>query len=100
MPQIHSKSEMIAKLQKFNSVYKKYWIKKVYLCGSYSRWDQHKWSDVDIYVQTEKELNYIDYMKFKFTMEDKLKSTVDVITDDNLRKWVWEYIQKDLICIK
>lgn len=91
---------ILTKLKKATKIYKKYNIDNIYLVGSYSRWEENKDSDVDLYLKTKKFLDIYKYMNLKFELEKELWKKVDLIMDNNLKSWVKEILLKDLVLIK
>ncbi len=93
-------TKILSKLKKANKIYEKYGINKVYLTWSYSRWEETKNSDIDLYFKTNIFLDIYKYMNLKFELESELWKKVDLITDDNLKPWIKQYILKDLVLIR
>lgn len=91
---------ILTKLKKATKIYKKYNIDNIYLVGSYSRWEETKDSDVDLYLKTNEFLDIYKYMNLKFELEKELWTKVDLIMDNNLKSWVKEILLKDLVLIK
>ncbi len=100
MWKIISKNTMLMKLKDANNIYTKYNLGHVYLCGSYSRWEQNIDSDVDLYVEPKEFLDLYDYMNLKRELENFLDLKIDVIMPDNMKKGVKNYIMNDLELIK
>mgnify|MGYP001943795435 CR=1 FL=1 len=84
----------------FNS----YWINKVYLFGSYSRWEQNKKSDIDLLIDTNRwihKLTLFDLIEIEDFLKNKLwVPSVDIWTRKSLNKHILSYVEKDLIKIK
>jgi len=95
-----TKTEILEKLKKSINIYNKYDINKIYLVGSYARWEEKDSSDIDLYLKPKKFLDIYKYMNLKFELEKKLWKNVDLILDNNLRPWIKKYILKDLVLIK
>ena len=91
---------ILSKLKKATKIYKKYNIDNIYLVGSYSRWEETKDSDIDLYLKTKEFLDIYKYMNLKFELEKELWKKVDLIMDNNLKSWVKEILLKDLVLIK
>ena len=91
---------ILKRLKNSWDIFDRYNVEKVYLAWSYSRWEENKRSDVDLYLKTKTFLDLYKYMNLKFDLEKKLGKKVDLIMDNNLKPWVKEYILKDLVLIK
>lgn len=79
-------------------VLEKYGVKSAGLFGSYARGDARADSDIDILVSLgPKPLSLWDFVAFKNELSEKLKKTVDLISDKAIISYFKDYIYKDLI---
>jgi len=93
-------TSILSRLKNAKKIYKKYNIDSIYLAGSYSRGEETKDSDIDLYLKTKIFLDIYKYMNLKFDLEKELWKKVDLIMDDNMKSGVKDYILKDLVLIK
>jgi len=63
-------------------------IKTASLFGSYSTGKATASSDVDIYIETEKNFSLFDLTTFKSELENKLGKKVDLITEDGDKQFI------------
>lgn len=78
-------------------IMEKYGVKSAGLFGSYARGDARADSDIDILVSLgKKPLSLWDFVAFKDELSDKLKKTVDLISDKTIIPYFKDYIYKDL----
>jgi uncharacterized protein len=76
-------------------------VKKVYLFGSYARWEETPESDVDILVDLDPEAR-VGGFQFGAMLEDLkdiLFKDVDLLTRNSISKYILPYIEKDRILI-
>lgn len=66
--------------EKIRPVCERYKIKKLFLFGSYARGEATEESDVDVHVQTSKDMGLIELSGFRLCLEEALGKEVDVIT--------------------
>jgi len=66
-------------LPKIKKILKKNKIKKAGIFGSYVRGEQKKNSDIDILVETPREISLFDFVGIKLDLEDSLKRKVDLV---------------------
>jgi predicted nucleotidyltransferase len=66
--------------EKIRPVCERYKIKRLFLFGSYARGEATEESDVDVHVQTSKDMGLIELSGFRLCLEEALGKEVDVIT--------------------
>jgi len=91
-----SKKDIIKQLKDSENIFKRHNIERVYLCGSYARSEQTKSSDLDIFVESTKQLWAKEYFGLLVELEKIFNMKVDVMMHNNLRTGMYEYIKKDL----
>jgi len=94
-----SETDKISDILKRKNIKKKYGLKRMRIFGSYSRWEQKKWSDIDLFVEYNKPLDIVLYFALKKELEDILWEKVDLINNKFLKKKFKNYIQEDLITV-
>ena len=72
--------------KKIIPILKKHNVKKAGIFGSYVWGEQKKNSDIDILVEIEKEIDLIDFIKLKNTLEKAVKRRVDLVEYDCIRQ--------------
>ena len=70
-------------------------VKRAGLFGSYVRGEQKNKSDVDILVEVNKEVDLIDFIRLKNTLERTVKKKVDLVEYDCIRKEIKQNILKE-----
>ena len=87
----------IPKLQKqLSPIFQTYGVKRASVFGSVSRGDDKPDSDVDLLVKLGKPMGMFLYMDLIDKMEEKLGKKVDLVTEDNLSKFLKPFITRDL----
>jgi predicted nucleotidyltransferase len=87
----------IAELQKqISPILRTYGVKRAAVFGSVSRGDDKPGSDVDLLVKLGKPMGMFMYMDLIEKMEQKLGKKVDLVTEDNLDKFLEPFISRDL----
>ena len=74
-------------------------VKRAGIFGSYVRGEQKNKSDVDILVEVNKEVDLIDFIRLKNTLERTVKKKVDLVEYDCIRKEIKQNILKEEIPI-
>ena len=69
---------------------------RIGIFGSYSRGEQHEGSDLDVLVELD-ERTLAHYMDLRFSLEDLLGLTIDLVQADRIRPELREQIQGELI---
>lgn len=77
----------------------RYPIKTVEVFGSYARGDQHPDSDVDLVVDFNETIDYVDYFNLQEELENILQTSVDVVSSKYIHPLLAQQImqEKDLI---
>jgi len=70
-------------------------VKRAGIFGSYVRGEQKNKSDVDILVEVNKEVDLIDFIRLKNTLERTVKKKVDLVEYDCIRKEIKQNILKE-----
>lgn len=78
---------------------KKYGIKNAYLFGSYAKGEATEDSDVDIIIEKGALESYNAYCALKFSIEDELGTTVDILTTEGVKPKFFELIKNDRILL-
>lgn len=72
-------------------IIEKYQPEKILLFGSLATGDVHEWSDIDLVLIKETELNYIDHLfEFKKMIRSKLATDVFIYTPEEFEERVTE----------
>ena len=81
-----------------------FWIKKVFLFGSYARWEENKNSDLDFLIEPDTKIHKLtlfDLIDLEKFIKSKLwVKKVDFWTRRSMNKYIMPLIEKDLIQIK
>lgn len=81
-----------------------FWIKKVFLFGSYSKWEENKNSDLDLIIEPDSNLHKLtlfDLVDLENYIKNKIwVKKVDFWTRRSMNKYILPLIEKDLIQIK
>ena len=91
------KNTILHKLQAFKKAHTKYPIKSIYLFGSYARSEQHKDSDIDLFVEFDREIHLFDFMDLKSDLELFLGKRVDLTTKRALNKHIRDKILEEAL---
>lgn len=75
----------------------KYKINKIALFGSFARDEATKESDIDILVDMAP--SFDNFFDLKYFLEDEFKTKVDLGKEKNMRLFIKNKIQKDLIYV-
>jgi len=71
-------------------------VRKIGLFGSYARDNAGLQSDIDILVEFNSP-TFDNYMDLKFYLEDLLKTPVDLVLNDALKKRLRPYIAQEVV---
>ncbi len=75
-------------------------VKKAYLFGSHSRNEANANSDVDILVELDHSSPIgMKFFTYQIELEDLLKMKVDLVSSEDLSKYVKSFVDKDKILI-
>ena len=72
-------------------------VNKIALFGSVARGEATNNSDIDIIVDMKP--SFDNFFDLKYFLEEKLQAKVDLAKEKNLRKFIKNKIQKDLIYV-
>lgn len=75
------------------------YITKVYLFGSYARSEQTKYSDINLRIEIDKDLNLFDLGSFIKDIQALTGKKVDVVVGNPESKIFSDDIKKDELCI-
>ena len=75
----------------------KYKVNKIALFGSFARDEATQNSDIDIVVDMPS--SFDNFFDLKYFLEDNFNNKVDLIKEKNLRLFIKDKIQKDLIYV-
>ncbi len=93
-----SKNQIITFLKENKQeIQDKYKVKKIALFGSFARDEATKESDIDILVDMAP--SFDNFFDLKYFLEDEFKTTVDLGKEKNMRLFIKNKIQKDLIYV-
>jgi uncharacterized protein len=79
--------------------FKNYPILKAYLFGSKARGEATKQSDIDLLVKLDEGVSLFDFIRIKNDLEDLLKKTVDLVSEEGLSPYILPDINNDKILI-
>ena len=71
---------------------KKYGVKRIGVFGSYSRGEQREDSDVDILVEFERPVGFIEFIRLQEYLESLLGVKVDLVTKGALKRRIKERV--------
>jgi len=76
-------------------------IQHAWLFGSFSRFNSHENSDVDVMIEMKSDQPYtlFDLFEIQQRLEKILKRKVDVVEKDYMKPFAWATAKKDLIAI-
>ncbi|KUH34217.1 DNA polymerase III subunit beta [Thermococcus celericrescens] len=74
----------------------KYCVKRIGVFGSYSRNEQREDSDVDIFVEFERPVRMITFLRLQEYLEELLGVKVDLVTKGALKRRIRERILKEV----
>ena len=93
-----TKKQIIAFLKKNKQqIQDRYKVNKIALFGSFARDEATKDSDIDIVVDMSS--SFDNFFDLKYFLEDEFKTKVDLTKEKNLRLFIKDKIQKDLIYV-
>ncbi|WP_456366922.1 nucleotidyltransferase family protein [Thermococcus sp.] len=75
---------------------KKYGVKRIGVFGSYSRGEQREDSDVDVLVEFERPVGFIEFIRLQEYLENLLGIKVDLVTKGALKKRIKERILREV----
>ena len=73
-----------------------YDVKFAGIFGSYARGDEKASSDIDILVDFNKPISFIDFFNMKESVSQKLEKEVDIVSVKSVLPYFEDYINKDL----
>ena len=76
-------------------------ILKLYLFGSFSRNEETEYSDIDLLVEIDntKKADLFDFIGWQWDLEKLFGKKVDLVSTDNISKFIKPYIDRDKILI-
>ena len=93
-----NKNQIITFLkQNKKQIQEKYKVNKIALFGSFARDEATKDSDIDILVDMKP--SFDNFFDLKYFLEDEFKTTVDLGKEKNMRLFIKNKIQEDLIYV-
>jgi len=93
-----NKNQIITFLkQNKKQIQEKYKVNKIALFGSFARDEATKDSDIDILVDMTP--SFDNFFDLKYFLEDEFKTTVDLGKEKNMRLFIKNKIQEDLIYV-
>ena len=93
-----TRKEILALLQKNQSMLNKCKVKKIGLFGSYALGKQRKKSDLDFLV-VFKELKFDNYIELKFLLEKIFHKKVDLVIEEDLKPAL-KYVKEEALYAK
>jgi len=94
------KNENIEEIKKkVTPILKEYKIIRAGIFGSFARGDNKKKSDVDMLVETQKQMGLLELMGLKLALQKAIKRKVDLVEYETIRKELKEQILGDEIII-
>lgn len=98
-----NKTELIKLLKDkdIKKIFDDLWIIHLYLVWSYSRWENKDWSDIDLVYKKSKEKRiwWLEFIKNKHLLEQKLNSKIDLVDEEYVNKHLKPFIERDKIII-
>ncbi len=83
------KSDIVAFIKKNKTSILSYGVRRIGLFGSFVRNTQKENSDIDILVEFDQEkLNYKNFIRLAYFLEDSLGRKVDLLTADSLSPYI------------
>ena len=93
-----NKNQIITFLkQNKRQIQEKYKVNKIALFGSFARDEANQDSDIDILVDMSP--SFDNFFDLKYFLEDEFKTTVDLGKEKNMRLFIKNKIQEDLIYV-
>ena len=89
--------EVLAIIEKHREQLQTMGVKSLNLFGSVARNEARENSDVDFFVEFNREVGLFEFIKVKLYLEDILGRSVDIGTLDTLRENLREPVIKDMI---
>ncbi|RUM60201.1 MAG: nucleotidyltransferase [Persephonella sp.] len=77
----------------------KYYVKNIALFGSYVRGEQTSKSDIDILVEFEKAITFIQFMKLENYLSHPLGLKVDLVMKKSLKPYIKKQVLKEAILL-
>ena len=90
-----TKEDIKKLLSEHKDILEKYKVKSISLFGSYTRNEQRKDSDIDFLVEF-KEDTYDNFINLVFSLEDLLKKSVTVVSEEDLSPYIKPYVLKEM----
>jgi predicted nucleotidyltransferase len=93
------KTTALAILKKHSARLKnEFHVQSLYLFGSTARDEAGAKSDVDILVEfSSNEIGFFEFIQLKDYLELVLKTKVDLVTRDSVKKWMLAELEKDAV---
>ena len=93
---VHTKEEVIERLQRLAPELRKMGVERLGLFGSFVRNQPHKNSDVDIVVEfASGKKNFDNFMSLSFRLEEVLQRSVEVVTRESLSPHIGPHILEE-----
>jgi predicted nucleotidyltransferase len=94
-----NKSEVIKKLASFEDELKKFFVKDLYLFGSYAREEAGEQSDLDILVEFEAgaQIGLFEFARLRRQLSELLGREVDLVTPDAIRPEMKDQILREAV---
>lgn len=93
---VHTKTEILKRLQRFAPELRRLGVDKIGLLGSFVRNEPHELSDVDILVEfTPGQKSFDNFMSLCFRLEDIFLRRVEVVTKESLSPHIGPQILKE-----
>ena len=90
-----TKEDIKKLLSEHKDILEKYKVKSISLFGSYTRNEQRKDSDIDFLVEF-KEDTYDNFINLVFSLEDLLKKSVTVVSEEDLSPYIKPYVLREM----
>ena len=94
-----NKSEVIKKLASFEDELKKFFVKDLYLFGSYAREEAGEQSDLDLLVEFEAgaQIGLFEFARLRRQLSELLGREVDLVTPDAIRPEMKDQILREAV---
>jgi uncharacterized protein len=95
-----SKQEVIAILKKeLPKLRALHHVSRIALFGSYARGEQGPKSDIDILVEFDRPVDFVEFMNLEFYLKRLLNRKVDLVTPDALKQITRPSILKEAVYV-
>jgi len=95
-----NKDEVIKEIgKKLPFLKEKYHVKNLGVFGSVARGEEKKDSDIDMLVEFNSPVGFVEFIKLEYFLSDTLKQKVDLITKNALKRVIKDQIIKETLYV-